>query len=196
MISNCPHPKLRILSAEDIVGWIGNGADAMITEALRFVLNHEPLPKQIHDARGLFDRHYASAIKGSQLYAGVIETLRVLAEHAFPLAVVTNKPTQFVAPLLEATGISGYFSLIVGGDDVIAKKPDPASLLLVLDNFGLPSCNLLFVGDSRNDILAAQAAGCPCAGLIYGYNFGQPIESSHPDVVLTHFNQLLPILGL
>lgn len=60
----------------------------------------------------------------------------------------------------------------------------------------LTPAELLFVGDSRNDILAARAAGCPSVGLTYGYNYGEAITLSEPDVVFDHFKDLLPALGL
>lgn len=177
--------------------WIGNGADILIERALTWALGHAPSPALIGDARVLLDQHYASHVDGgSLLYPQVKETLAALAKHNLPTALVTNKPTPFVAPLLASLGIADYFSLIIGGDDVVAKKPHPAPLFLVLGTFGLLPGELVFVGDSRNDILAAQAAGCPCIGLTYGYNYGEPIATSQPDVTLDHFNDLLPALGL
>ncbi|MCI4183839.1 HAD-IA family hydrolase, partial [Dickeya dianthicola] len=110
--------------------------------------------------------------------------------------VVTNKPTPFVAPLLEMLGIGDDFSLIIGGDDVTEKKPHPAPLYMVLGKLGLRANELLFVGDSRNDIQAARAAGCPCVGMTYGYNYGEAIALSHPDVVLGSFADLLTLAGL
>lgn len=145
----------------------------------------------------LLDKHYAHSVDGgSLLYPGVKETLATLAAHNLPMALVTNKPTPFVAPLLQSLGIVDHFSLIIGGDDVVAKKPHPAPLFLVLGKFGLLPGELVFVGDSRNDIQAAQAAGCPCIGLTYGYNYGEPIATSQPDATLDHFHDLLPALGL
>lgn len=112
------------------------------------------------------------------------------------MAVVTNKPTP-VAPLLASSlGIERHFALIIGGNDVSAKKPHPSPLYLVLGHLGLYARELLFVGDSRNDILAAKAAGCPSACMTYGYNYGEAITLSHPDYVLDRFADLLPMLGL
>ena len=86
--------------------------------------------------------------------------------------------------------------MIVGGDDGQNKKPHPEPLLLVAGKLSLTPAELLFVGDSRNDILAARAAGCPSVGLTYGYNYGEAITLSEPDVVFDHFKDLLPALGL
>ncbi len=85
---------------------------------------------------------------------------------------------------------------MIGGDDVKNKKPHPEPLLLVAEKLGLTPGELLFVGDSRNDIQAAAAAGCRSVGLTYGYNYGEAIELSNPDVVFHHFKDILPALGL
>ena len=109
---------------------------------------------------------------------------------------MTNKPTPFVAPLLEALGIAQYFTFVVGGDDVVNKKPHPEPLLLVCKKLNIQPHELPFVGDSRNDILAAKAAGSVCVGMTYGYNYGEAITASEPDYVFDHFKDLLPALGL
>ncbi|MPN61129.1 Phosphoglycolate phosphatase [bioreactor metagenome] len=109
---------------------------------------------------------------------------------------MTNKPTPFVAPLLEALDIAKYFSVVIGGDDVQNKKPHPDPLLLVASKLGIKPEQMLLVGDSRNDIQAAKAAGCPSVGLTYGYNYGESIALSQPDVIYDRINELLPALGL
>ncbi|MEE3664726.1 phosphoglycolate phosphatase [Brenneria sp. g21c3] len=178
-----------------VAAWIGNGADIMVERALTWA-GVEPTPQRIRTTREMFDSYYAQTVdSGSELFPQVKETLAQLAAQQLPMAIVTNKPTPFVAPLLASLGIDAYFSLIIGGDDVIAKKPHPAPLYLVLGKLGLRASELLFVGDSRNDIQASQAAGCPCVGMTYGYNYGEAIELSHPDIVLDRFADLLPLVG-
>lgn len=189
--------NLPAAGAERVACWIGNGADVLIERALSWALGEAAQDEQVRAGRELFDRYYADSVEsGSLLYPGVKATLAALAERNLPMAIVTNKPTPFVAPLLHSLGIADYFTLIIGGDDVAAKKPHPAPLFMVLGKFGLLPGELLFVGDSRNDIMAAQAAGCPCVGMTYGYNYGEPVAASQPDLTLENFNDLLPTLGL
>ncbi|CAK9886537.1 MAG: Phosphoglycolate phosphatase [Candidatus Erwinia impunctatus] len=180
-----------------VATWIGNGADILITRALTWALNKAPEPEMVAEARQLMDARYAISVRtGSILFPQVKETLAILAQKGLPMAIVTNKPTPFIEPLLSALDIADHFTLVLGGDDVVAKKPHPAPLFFVLGTWGLLPQELLFIGDSRNDILAAQAAGCPSVGFTYGYNYGEPIADSHPSLVLDHFNDLLPALGL
>lgn len=56
---------------------------------------------------------------------------------------------------------------------------------------GVTAAEALFVGDSRNDVLAARAAGVPCVAVSYGYNHGRPIDEEEPELVLDDLRQLV-----
>lgn len=206
--------ELPVAGEERVITWIGNGADVLMERALTWarqeratlraamgkpsVDDHDiPQDEQLRILRKLFDRYYAEAAeKGSFLFPAVADTLGALHAKGLPLALVTNKPTPFVAPLLDALDIAKYFTVVIGGDDVQNKKPHPEPLLLVAEKLSLAPAELLFVGDSRNDIQAAKAAGCCSVGLTYGYNYGEPLALSEPDYLFDQFNELLPALGL
>ncbi|EKK3977479.1 phosphoglycolate phosphatase [Cronobacter sakazakii] len=196
-----------------VITWIGNGADVLIERALTWARQEKaalraaagkpaqtddiPEEEQRRMMRRLFDRYYGEAVEaGSALFPDVAGTLDALRRHGLALGLVTNKPTPFVAPMLESLGIADHFSIIIGGDDVQNKKPHPEPLYKVMDALQVTAQELLFVGDSRNDIQAAQAAGCASVGLSYGYNYGEAITLSHPDFVFDHFRDLLPAFGL
>ncbi|MGC2868478.1 phosphoglycolate phosphatase [Proteus vulgaris] len=177
--------------------WVGNGVDMLLTRALHNAGVEDVTETLLKEMRDLFDEYYATSVKtGSDLFPHVKETLEVLASHNIPLGIVTNKPSPFIAPLLQQLKIDKYFSLVLGGDDVKEKKPHPAPLYLTMGTFGVKKEELLFVGDSRNDIIAAQAAECPCVGLTYGYNYGVSIADSKPDYTLDNFADLLSILDI
>ena len=80
------------------------------------------------------------------------------------------------------------------GQSLPAIKPHPGPLYYLCGKFGVEPRQVLFVGDSRNDILAAHSAGCPVVGLTYGYNYNIPIAESNPDWVFDDFAKLLEIL--
>ena len=82
----------------------------------------------------------------------------------------TNKPQRPSELLLEALGVAGLFGAVVGGDALPVRKPDPAPLRAVLDRLGVPAPRpAAMVGDSRNDVLTAHAAGLPCLLVGFGY---------------------------
>lgn len=187
------------VSVEQVTTWIGNGADVLIGRALSRSLEIDPaLDPALHkEARRLFDRFYdAGGHQKSALYPAVKQTLAAFHQAGIPMAIVTNKPAQFVPHLLEQHGIGDYFVDVIGGDTFPRRKPDPFALHWLMEKHRLAASEMLMVGDSRNDILAAKAATCYVVGLTYGYNYGQPISDSDPDIVLDHFSQLTEVVKL
>lgn len=130
----------------------------------------------------------------SELYPNVKETLETLKAQGYILAVVTNKPTKHVLPVLQAFKIDHLFSEALGGQSLPQIKPHPAPLYYLCGKFGLYPHEMLFVGDSKNDILAAKAAGCKSVGLTYGYNYNIPISESEPDYVCEDFAEILKVI--
>lgn len=149
-------------------------------------------------ARGIeaFRRHYAD-VNGvhSRPYAGVVETLRILRARGLPLACVTNKPEAFTLPLLERTGLQGYFAAVVSGDTLAVKKPDPAMLHHACRMLDVPPMHALMIGDSANDALAARAAGIPVFLVTYGYSEGVPVDSIECDGLLSNATEVLALVA-
>jgi phosphoglycolate phosphatase len=182
---------------EQVRDWVGNGARVLVRRALAGGLQHE----HIDEARGeqaleLFMQLYATSHGLTRVYPGVREALDWLREQKVELAIVTNKPERFVAPLLDEKGLGGYFRWIIGGDTLPQQKPDPAALRHVLQLARIEAGQALFIGDSRNDVLAAKAAGVACVALTYGYNHGRPIAEENPARVLDNLRELLPAAAL
>ncbi|ENY73135.1 phosphoglycolate phosphatase [Aeromonas diversa] len=172
--------------------WVGNGADKLVQRALQHVGAGEEL---FATARPAFGRHYdACLLEGLEMYQGVAATLARLDAAGYRLAVVTNKPTSFVQPILDALDIGRHFALWLGGNCLPEKKPHPAPLLHACHELQVAATRTLMVGDSENDVLAAKAAGMQVVGLTYGYNYGRPIADSQPDWVFEHFSGLDTIL--
>src|SRR5204863_531696 len=91
-------------------------------------------------------------------YDGVVESLSIAMRRG-PLAVLTNKPLGPSIGLLEALGMRGFFSRIIGGDSEYGRKPDPKGLLSL--HALAPGEPLVMVGDSPADWKTAEAAGIP-----------------------------------
>ncbi|MGJ7458082.1 phosphoglycolate phosphatase [Halomonas sp. MA07-2] len=127
----------------------------------------------------------------TRLYPGVRECLDALRRRGLPLALVTNKPHAFIAPLLEGLGLADHFALCLGGDSLPEKKPDPAPLRHVAAHFAVSPEACLMVGDSRHDIAAGRAAGFRTLAVPYGYNHGEPVRQSGPDGVVESLAELV-----
>lgn len=178
---------------ERVRDWVGNGARVLVRRALAGDIEHSAVGEaETEQALELFNQAYAGSHQLSSVYPGVTASLKWLKKQGVELALITNKPERFVAPLLDEMKLGHFFRWIIGGDTLPQQKPDPAALLHVMRLAGIGAHEALFVGDSRNDVLAARAAGVPCVALSYGYNHGRPIAEEGPAAVLDDLRQLLP----
>lgn len=165
--------------------WVGNGALKLIERALAFSLAVDKVdPQLLKQAHQQFLFHYSlSNGKASRLYNGVSEALEKLQQQNMPMAIVTNKPVEFVPGLLSGLEINHYFSVLVGGECTHERKPSPQPLFYACRLLGVEPSLCLMVGDSSHDVNAARAAGMAVVAVDYGYNHGEAIELSEPDFV-------------
>lgn len=169
---------------------IGRGSEYLIERTL----------EQAGAAHGRFDeafaayqRHYADCNgRHSRVFEGVPEGLAAMRGCGWALACLTNKPGRFARALLALKGLAPHFGIVHGGDAFERKKPDPLPLQRTCAQLGLPPAQVLMIGDSRNDVQAARAAGCPVVLVGYGYNHGEPASSAGADRVIERLDALLP----
>jgi len=139
------------------------------------------------------DSYRENACKHSQLYAGVREGLDYLASNDIKLGCVTNKLSQFTNTILETLKIQDEFGIVISGDSLARKKPDPLPLLHAAEYFAVKPEQSLMIGDSVNDVSAARAAGFQVLCVSYGYNLGQDIRLANPDYVVDSLADLVNI---
>ncbi|HET8694877.1 MAG TPA: phosphoglycolate phosphatase [Aquabacterium sp.] len=132
----------------------------------------------------VFEHHY-SATTGtrSELYPEVQTGLDALQQAGIHMACVTNKEFRFAMKVLEVSGLLTYFPIVIGGDSLPRKKPDPSVIRYCLDSLNVNQLNAAHVGDSSIDVETARRAGVAAWVMPYGYNGGQPIEDAQPDHV-------------
>jgi phosphoglycolate phosphatase len=177
--------------------WVGNGAAKLVERALDFSVNNL-LVNQLDDidvlqpkALNAFLVHYdACCAHKTILYDGVLDALEQFRRQQITMAIVTNKPRRFIAPILQNLAIKHYFTLCLGGDELVNKKPHPEPLLHCMQMLNVSGPQVLMVGDSRNDIEAARAANITVAAMNYGYNHGRPIELDKPDAIFASMTDL------
>jgi len=181
--------------SDDIIhGWVGNGAQILVQRALsgQSMIDENLDAALSAEALDIFLTFYAENLCVSTVaYPHVPVTLKILKGMGYRLAIVTNKPFAFVTPILEGLELDTLFELILGGDSLAQKKPDPMPLLHVCKILDVTVEECVMVGDSKNDILAANACAMQSAGVTYGYNYGEDIGFYNPDVVVDDFADIL-----
>ena len=175
--------------------WVGNGVERLVRRALIGQLDGEPDDADFERAYPIFLELYTeNTSKRSCLYPGVQEALDYLKGAGYQLGCVTNKAAQFTEPLLADLGVKDYFEILICGDALPKKKPDPMPLLHAAEYFGVKPENSLMIGDSISDVKAARAAGFTITCMTYGYNHGVDIRESNPDAVMDSMIEIKDLL--
>ena len=189
------HLDMPVRGEPAVREWIGNGVPRLVKRALVGSYKGEPDEALYNKAYPVFLELYEKNVcVHSRLYDGAIEGLEFLKRAGYRLGCVTNKAARFTEPLLKALGIYHYFGVVVSGDTLDKKKPDPAPLIYAADHLDTPPRLSLMVGDSVNDVEAARAAGFQIVCVNYGYNHGQDIRDAQPDAVIDSLAQLEHLL--
>ncbi|WP_247889184.1 HAD-IA family hydrolase [Azospirillum brasilense] len=174
------------LSEAQVRGMVGDGSAALVRQA--FAVTGDALAEEtLRMALADYLDDYFQDDEPPVLYPGVPETLAALAEGGVKLGLCTNKPERITRKLLDALGLSPLFGALAGGDTLPVKKPDGRHLSWVVEALG--GGRAAMVGDNRNDVTAARAAGVPVVAMTYGYP-RMPVQELGADLLLDRIADL------
>lgn len=177
--------------------WVGNGAQVLVKRALsgQTEVDESLDPTLFEKALEIFLTFYGQNLcLNTATYPNVSTTLHALQEKGYRLVIVTNKPFDFVGPILEGLRLDGLFDFWLGGDSLDKKKPDPLPLLHACEHMNVNVDQCVMVGDSKNDLLAANTCGMQSVGVTYGYNYGEDIGIYDPTFIIDDFSELNELL--
>ncbi|MBY0474628.1 MAG: phosphoglycolate phosphatase [Nitrosomonas sp.] len=172
-------------STATIRSYIGKGIQKLVKRTLTGQLDAEPDAALFAKALPIYEQHYANNLSvNTRPYPGVVEGIQALQQAGYKLACITNKAEAFTIPLLHATGLFEKFEIVLSGDSLPKKKPDPMPLIHICKHFDAQPHEVLLIGDSLNDAIAARAAGCPVFCVPYGYNEGRDVYELDCDAIV------------
>ena len=145
---------------------VSNGARALLDFGFQEHIKKFDVNELIDD----FLTNYADNIcLESRLYDGMIDVLELCVRNNIRWGVVTNKPLELSRNLLSELQLLEECEILLGGDSLPVKKPDPAPLLHCCMIMNLAPSECLYVGDHERDIIAGRAAGMDTAAALWGY---------------------------
>ncbi len=172
-------------STATIRSYIGKGIQKLVKRTLTGQLDAEPDSALFAKALPIYEQHYAKNLSvNTRPYPGVVEGIQALQQAGYKLACITNKAEAFTIPLLHATGLFEKFEIVLSGDSLPKKKPDPMPLIHICKHFDAQPHEVLLIGDSLNDAIAARAAGCHVFCVPYGYNEGRDVYELDCDAIV------------
>jgi len=135
------------------------------------------------------DRYTEAPLRLGAPYEGVETTLEALARDGIACGICTNKPQVPTERLLAGLGLDRHFPVVIGGDSLAVKKPHADHIGTALERLGVAPARAVMVGDSRTDVLAAQASGVPCILVSFGYT-ATPARELGAARVIDHMSAL------
>lgn len=155
--------------------YIGDGPKVLLQRALGQDVSAETF-SSLYDC--YFDYYCRHPAVYTCVYPQILPALQVCRDAGLPMAVNTNKQ-QVLAELLIKEKLSGFsFSAIVGQQENRPLKPDPAGALQIAEILSVSPEDILFVGDSFQDVLTADHAGMTPLSVLWGYQSEETIRSN------------------
>ena len=166
----CAHLGLPVLPTQTVESYVGDGISKLVHRVITNDREKEADPEIWEKGFVFFMQYYREHLSDfTHPYPETEAGLGLLKSLGIPLVVITNKNEILAAELLKQLNLDDYFSLVLGGDSLTEKKPSPLPLQHAAEVLGIDVANMLMVGDSKNDILAAKAAGCFSVSVTFGY---------------------------
>jgi len=179
---------LKEKKADTIIGFIGWGVDRLLEEALGS--RHKAEKEAAIDIFLRFQKEHL--MDNTFLYPDVRETISHLKNKK--MAVISNRNESSCRMILEAFGLAGYFQKIMGGDEVICRKPSSCPIDTARGYFGVPKKRSMMVGDMEIDVIAGREAGVVTCAVTYGLGKKADLKKAGPDFMIDDIAQLKDIV--
>ena len=168
--------KRPLLDLSTVISFIGNGVEKLVERSLDQTGGYnEPLRQAALDFFLMFYNHNITTL--TRPYPGVYSALQIFFDAGIPLGICTNKPTKPAQEICDRLDLTRFFNVILGAEDRVPKKPDPAPLWECVSDLGAPLSQALYVGDSAVDFFTARNAAVPFRLFSKGY-----LNATLPDL--------------
>lgn len=123
------------------------------------------------------------------LFDDARETLELLRDNGYWLAIATGKARRGLDDVLQETGLAGFFHATRCADETFSK-PHPHMLLEVMDEVGVEADKTLMIGDTEYDLLMAKNAGVKSVAIGHGVHEEQRLLDCEPLALVENLASL------
>lgn len=177
--------NLEPLEFQLVYGHVGRGVEHLMRSSLP-----DKGEDRFQEAMELFLEHYENhLLDKTVLYPHVKDVLDYFGKKRRVL--VSNKLHRLTVAILKGLGIDSCFDLVLGGDSLPQKKPDPEPLNQALRAFAIIAEKALMVGDGGTDVEAGKKAGVYTCGVTYGLGKREELIVAKPDLLIDDIRQLM-----
>ena len=175
------------LSPDQVRRFIGRGMRQLVMDCLQ-----TESPERIAEGMRIYRAYYHQHLTdNSRLFPAALEVLEFFSGRT--QAVISNKPNPYSTDLLKALGVDRYFFEIIGGDDPYPRKPDPASLRVLMERADASNEQTIVIGDSPIDVELGRSAGVFTVCVTHGLSDRHDLIAAKPDAMVEGFASLLSL---
>lgn len=161
---------LAPLGENSVRGLVGEGVATLIERALDAAgARPADLPRGDELVARFLSLYTEDAGRSTRLYPGARQALQQLGSGGIRQAICTNKPERITRKILADLDVGRYFEIVIGGDTLARRKPDPLPLKAALAGLDVLSGEALMIGDSAIDVATARTAGVMIGVVAFGY---------------------------
>lgn len=171
---------------------LGRGSRNLIKDQLPKNTNDNYIDDLTNQYLEIYSKNYNVLTKP---YNGIYDLLIELQNKGYILAVNSNKPNEFCKNLMEYHFPKIKFISIIGARPGISYKPDPYSANEIVEKMGFKKEEVLYVGDSENDVLTAKNANLKAVGCLWGFRDLKTLEKAGADIIISEPKELLNYLN-
>lgn len=151
---------------------------------------------QFHeDLANLYRRKYDTrVIEICPPFPGLKPMLAELNDKEIFISIATSKRRHLVEEVLVHHGLTKYFTMIVGAQDVSNHKPHPESVHVTVDSLKVDHSEVVVIGDSSFDLDMARNAGVDAIGVTTGMHTADILRKSQPKHIVSGLHEVTPII--
>lgn len=179
-------------TVDEVRRFIGNGIRMLIKRAAPQDISVEDYEKTLAVFTAYYLDHIADFTKP---YDGIAEVIETLKSKGCKVAVVSNKADEAAKKVVKDY-FGDIFDMVVGKMDRFPSKPEPDSVLYVIETLGADKDKCIYSGDSEVDVQTAHNAGLPCVGVTWGNRDVSELIATGAEYIVEKPNEILEKTGI
>ncbi len=172
--------------------FVGDGARMLVTRALPREQSTGDLIDECElEFKAVYGRNWK--IK-TRPYPGIEDLLLQLGRDRVPLGILSNKPHEYAVECVQELLPSGVFAAILGQQDGLPPKPDPAGARLICTRLGVDLEQVLYVGDTGVDMQTGRRSGMVPIGVLWGFREARELQEHGARALVEQPDEILALL--
>lgn len=183
----------QTLSIEEVRQRVGNGIHQLVINSLpnKYQNNNKIIARSLE----IMAEHYSRTWhENAVLYPGISEMLDKLMMKKIKIAVLSNKPQEFLNEFVKLLLSKWDFEIVIGGRSNYPLKPNPTSTLEIIKKLDISPDEVALVGDGDADIKTALAAGIKPIAVTWGFRTIEEQKEVGADIFINSPEELLSLI--